>query len=247
MTAALQRKLRGQRLISLMLAVALVVVGVAYTMLWNDTKNLATAAVAEPEAPQAGSAPVQEPDLSTAPYMVIGDEDAPVTIYEWTDYTCPYCGLYHRNTLPAIISEYIDAGKVRLEVHDVTFIGDQAEDAAVAARAAGQQDRYFDYLFAVYGLGADEQRPNLDPAQLTALASDLDLDVDAFTQAFGDEGLRHEVQASTAAAQSLGISSVPFFLVTHTGTIAGAQQLQGAQEIDVFRSAIDTQLASAQG
>ena len=256
-TVALERKLRTQRIVSLILAAALVFLGVAYTLLWNDTKDLAEAPVGgggstpttqeptTPGAPDTQDQTAQEPDLSTASYMALGDADAPVTIYEWTDYTCPYCGLYHRDTLPDIIAEYIDTGQVRLEVHDVTFIGDQAEDAAVAARAAGQQDRYFDYLFAVYDLGADGARPNLDEAQLASLADDLGLDPDEFAKDVEDTGIRQEVQQSTRFAQSIGISSVPIFLVTHTGTLEGAQQLQGAQGIDAFRQVIDAQLASA--
>lgn len=233
----------------MILAVALVVVGAAYTVLWLDTKDLVAAAEQNGVSNAAGQgadtpqAPAAEPDLSTAPYMTIGADDAPVTIYEWTDFTCPYCGLFHRDTLPAIISEYVDSGQVRIEVHDVTFIGEQAEDAAVAARAAGQQDRYFDYLFAIYELGADGGKPNLDEAQLSALADELGLDSATFAEDFASAELRSTVQASTAQAQAMGISGVPFFLVANTGTLAGAQQLNGAQPFDTFTQVIDAQLA----
>lgn len=236
----LETKLRNYRILSILLAVALVFIGVAYAMQWSSTKDGAGQQQPTSETPSA-----EEPDLSTAPYMVLGDDDAPVTIYEWTDYTCPYCGLYHRDTLPTVIKEYVDEGKVRIEVHDVTYIGEQAEDAAVAARSAGLQDRYFDYLFAVYGLSADGAKPNLDEAQLKELADGLDLDAEKFAADFASPELRHEVQSSTAQAQQLGISGVPFFIVSQTDTLQGAQQLNGAQEIDAFRSVIDQQLKTA--
>ncbi|MDA3147767.1 thioredoxin domain-containing protein [Leucobacter sp. UCMA 4100] len=244
--AQLSKKLRQQRILSLILAIALVFVGVAYSLLWSETKSDGNHAQGDTEQiADGGDQTAAEPDLSAEPYMVLGEADAPVTIYEWTDYTCPYCGLYHRETLPTIVKEYIDSGKVRLEVHDVTFIGEQAEDAAVAARAAGLQDHYFDYLFKVYGLSADGAKPNLDEQQLTDLAAELDLDLDTFAKDFASEGLRQEVQASTQQAQQMGISGVPFFVVATSGTLADSQQLNGAQEIDTFRQVIDQQLESA--
>lgn len=249
--ATLQRKLRSQRIISLILAIGLAFVGVAYAQLWSDTKDL-VGATPEATAPTGGTAAPENLDtaqqapqeLSSAPYMTLGSDDAPITITEWTDFTCPYCGLFHRETLPEIITEYIDTGKVRLIVHDVTFIGDQAEDAAVAARAAGQQDHYFEYLFALYDLGADGAKPNLDETQLTVLAEELGLDMTAFETGFADASIRQTVQASTAQAQSIGISAVPFFLVSQTGTLEGAQQLRGAQELSTFQQVLDAELAT---
>lgn len=240
----LEKKLRTSRLLSLVLAVALVFVGGAYATLWSDSKQaaeeLATAQAQAAQVAEAQAPGAQEPDLATEPYMVIGDDDAPVTITEWTDYTCPYCGLYHRDTLPQIIADYVDSGEVRIEIHDVTFIGDQAEDAAIAARAAGLQDRYLDYLFAVYELGADGNKPNLDAAQLTALAEELGLDMEQFAGDIASGDLRGQVQASTQKAQSLGITGVPFFIVSNTGTLQGAQSMNGAQPYENFQQVLDS-------
>src|SRR5690606_38536225 len=47
------------------------------------------------------------------PDMVMGSEDAPVTIIEYASMTCPHCASFHVNTLPTIKEKYVDTGKVR--------------------------------------------------------------------------------------------------------------------------------------
>src|SRR5699024_8338091 len=77
--------------------------------------------------------------------MAIGDVDAPVVLSEFIDMRCPFCAVVSRDIMPKLIEEYVDTGKVRIEFHDLVFYGDQSEQAAVAARAAGEQDKYFEF------------------------------------------------------------------------------------------------------
>lgn len=62
----------------------------------------------------------------------IGSVDAPVVMTEWIDLRCPFCASFSRDTLPALIADYVDTGKVRIEFVDVAFFGTQSEDAQVA-------------------------------------------------------------------------------------------------------------------
>ena len=71
--------------------------------------------------------------------MAIGAIDAPVVLSEWVDFRCPFCAVFSRDVLPQLVQEYVDEGKVRIEVHDVAFFGDESLRAAVAARAAGEK------------------------------------------------------------------------------------------------------------
>lgn len=258
MTAQLERKLRTSRILNLVLVIALVFVGGSYAaLLWGSSNNGGATPPSAAEitdntgatqdatdqtnpTPQAQPAPA---NLNAEPYMTIGSPDAPVVLYEWTDFTCPYCGLFHRDTLPSIITDYVDTGKVRIEIHDVTFIGPQAEDAAVAARAAGQQDRYADYMFGVYALGADGARPDLGRDTLFGVAEQLGLDMKRFESDFADPDLRAKVQASTALAQAIGINSVPYFVAAPSGSLEGAQEVKGAQPLENFKVFLDAYIA----
>jgi protein-disulfide isomerase len=59
--------------------------------------------------------------LPEVPAMVIGPEDAPVTIIEYASFTCPHCAAFHQNVFKDLRADYIDTGKVRFEFRDVYF------------------------------------------------------------------------------------------------------------------------------
>lgn len=171
--------------------------------------------------------------------MAIGSIDAPVVLTEWTDLRCPFCASFSRDTLPAIVEEYVDEGLVRIEIHDVSFFGEQSEDAAVAARAAGEQGRYIEYLTAVYDAAPDRSHPDMPRETLIAFAETAGVpDSAKFTADLDDPALRAAVQQSTTTAQQLGVTAVPFF-------VAGDTALSGAQPASVFREFLDQAVEQA--
>lgn len=171
--------------------------------------------------------------------MAIGDVDAPVALVEWTDMRCPFCATFGRETLPVLMTEYVKTGKVRIEVHDMALFGEQSETAAVAARAAAKQNKYFEYLSAVYRAAPERGHPDLPQATLIAFAQQAGVpDIARFTDDLDDPALRTAVQQSTISSQRLGVTSVPFF-------VAGDTPFSGAQPIDVFRKVLDAAIAAA--
>lgn len=62
-----------------------------------------------------------EIDTSSVIEMVQGDADAPVTIIEYSSYTCPHCATFHSGAFKKLKSEYIDTGKVKLIFREVYF------------------------------------------------------------------------------------------------------------------------------
>jgi protein-disulfide isomerase len=169
--------------------------------------------------------------------MATGPVDAPVVLVQWTDMRCPYCAVFNRETLPKILAEYVATGKVRVELRDVAFFGRQSENAAVAARAAGVQGRFFEYIEAVYGVAPSGGHPDLPRAKLVAFAKKARVpDLERFAADLDSNTLRELTKQSTTDAQRLGVNSVPFF-------VAGDQALSGAQPIEVFRRFLDEALA----
>jgi len=172
--------------------------------------------------------------------MALGDVDAPVVMTEWVDMRCPFCALYSRDTLPILIEEYVDTGQVRLEFHDVVFYGDDSESAAVAARAAGKQDKYVEYLTAVYAEAPEGGHPDLPRDVLIEFAEDAGVpDIDQFIEDMDDPEILKDVEASMKSAQELGVTAVPFF-------VAGDTAVSGAQPVEVFRDFLDEALEEAE-
>lgn len=172
--------------------------------------------------------------------MAIGAVDAPIVMIEWTDMRCPFCALYSRETLPLIKQEYVDAGLLRIEVRDVAFFGEESERASVAARAAGNQGKFNEYLSAVYEAAPEKGHPELPREELIAFAEQVGVpDIVQFTSDLDDKALLDAVRNSTSTAQGLGVTSVPFFVI-------GDKALAGAQPIDTFRQFLDASLADAE-
>lgn len=169
-----------------------------------------------------------------------GDVDAPVVLTIWTDLRCPFCAAFQRDTLPTVLDEYVDEGTVRVEVVDVVFFGDESEDAAVAAAAAGEQGRYAEFAKAVYDAAPDSGHPDMPREKLIAFAETAGVaDIARFEADLDDQELHDEVRAATAEAQQLGVSAVPFF---RSGNVV----LSGAHPADTFRDYLDQMVASAE-
>jgi protein-disulfide isomerase len=171
--------------------------------------------------------------------MAWGDINAPVVMVQWTDFRCPFCAAFAKDTLPTLYADYIDTGKVRFEVHDVAYFGDQSVDAAVAARAAGEQGKYHGFMSVLYAAAPASGHPDLPKAKLISFAEQANVpDIAKFTDALGSAELRKLVTDSTLNAQKQGVSGVPFFLI-------GSQVVDGAQPLLKFKSTIEAELAKS--
>lgn len=174
----------------------------------------------------------------------LGDIDAPIVLHEWTDFRCPYCGAFSRDTLPVLIEEYVDTGKVRLEIHDAALVGgENSVLIAAAARAAGDEGRYFEFYDAVYleMEAQGENRVEFDLDLLVRLAEQSGVaDISAFKSTVESGVHETAVRAETADAQQIGVTGVPFFATTGCG-----QVMSGAQTIETFRAMLDATVEAA--
>jgi protein-disulfide isomerase len=169
--------------------------------------------------------------------MAWGDPKAPVVMVQWTDFRCPFCAAFATQTLPALFAEYIETGKVRYELHDAALFGDQSVDAAVAARAAGAQGKYHEFMSALYAAAPTSGHPDLPKEKLIGFATQAQVpDLEKFKAALVDAALRKQVTDSTLTAQKQGVNSVLFFVI-------GNQVVSGAQPLVKFQAAIETELA----
>lgn len=171
--------------------------------------------------------------------LAIGDVNAPVVMIEWADYRCPFCSIFAEQTLPAL-KHYFDDGKVRFEFRDMPVFGDESFYAAVAARAAGEQGKYHDFQYQLYKALPDSGHPPVDEATVLAAAQAAGVaDLEKFKADLASDELGQRVSADLQEAQSLGLSSVPAFVV-------GTQVVQGAQPLENFDAIIAAELEKAQ-
>jgi protein-disulfide isomerase len=185
--------------------------------------------------PAAGT--VKIPDVAL---QVLGAADAPVTLVEFTDYQCPYCHRFHEQSWPEIKKNYVDTGKVRFIVRDLPLdFHEQALPAALAARCAGAQDRYWPMYEALLS-----QKDALTRESSRRLAMAAGVDLPTFDACMQNPGLRHAIENDIAEAVRIGVNGTPGFLIAQRreGQLEGTLLL-GAQPAAAFAARIDALLA----
>lgn len=160
-----------------------------------------------------------------------GNPDATVTVIEFSDFTCGFCGRFARDTMPLLEEEYGD--QIKFVYMDFAFLSQMSMPSALAAECADDQGQFWDYhdlLFNTEG--------GLDNDLLVSYAEELDLDMEAFNTCIDERTHVEEINEDLNYGQELGVSGTPAFFVN--GTF-----VSGAQPIEVFRQIIDSELAAA--
>ena len=171
-------------------------------------------------------------DVAHDAKRVRGEPDAPVTIVEFSDYQCPYCKQAEA-TLAEILDRY--EGRVKLAFLDFPLraIHPQAEQAAEAARCAGEQGKFWEFHDALF---ADQSR--LKEADFIADAQTLGLNQDGFRSCLSSGRYKPEVEKDLAEGAKVGVAGTPGFFVN--GVF-----LNGAQPRAEFERIIESQLSLA--
>lgn len=178
------------------------------------------------------------PRRDPADPAAIGDVDAPVVMIEWADFRCPFCSVFAEDTLPQL-QHYFDDGLVRFEFRDLAIFGDESVYAAVAARAAGEQNLHHEFMRELYAATPNEGHPDVDEAVVVGVAESIGVpDLGRFVADLDSPELQLQVLLDSREASELGLSSVPAFVV-------GTQVIQGAQPLAYFEQVIEQELAKA--
>jgi protein-disulfide isomerase len=163
-----------------------------------------------------------------------GSAGAPVTIYEISDFQCPYCGEFTRETLPTIEREYVATGKVKIVFVNMPLpIHPNAEPAAELAMCAARQHKFWqmhDLLFRHQSQWADLEDPG---PYFLALGDSVHADRAELQRCLSTKATRALVQADYEGAVRSGAHATPTFYIE-------GGLLVGAEPIDVFREVLDS-------
>ena len=171
---------------------------------------------------------------------ILGSPDAPITIIEFGDYQCHQCYNWFHNTKPAIVENYIDAGKANLIFVDLAFLGRESPKAAAATYCAEEQGAYWEFHELLY----QSQESQIDsgwvnPERLRAFAFHLGLDMDLFNNCLDSGKFQKRVQFNTNEAEKHGATGTPTFIIVSSD---GQQKIVGAQPFSVFKKVIDSMI-----
>ena len=161
-----------------------------------------------------------------------GAPDAPVTVYEFSDFGCPFCGTFARSTYPELHREFVATGKVRWTY--VPFVMGMFPNGAEAARAAectAEQDRFWemhDLLFAKQ----QEWKASRAPARLfDGYARQLKLDGNRFASCYREDRGGGRTALNNRAADALRVRATPSFFIN-------GRLVEGALPAEQFRQVL---------
>ncbi len=183
--------------------------------------------------------------LSFADHPLKGSQAARLVLVEFTDYECPFCARYFRDTLPQLEKEYIQTGKLRYVLREFPLesIHSQAFKAAEAALCAGEQGKYWEMHDRLFG-----NQQALAPGDLSAHGQALGLDAAAFQQCLDSGRKAAKIRKDLAEGRQAGIGGTPtFFLGTVDDTGSSMKVLtviSGARPFSSFKAAIDRALSA---
>jgi len=186
----------------------------------------------------------QEPDVPADPVSIAdaaakGSPLAKAVLIVFSDFQCPFCGRFARNTLPTIEHDYVKSDRLQLVYRNLPLVDQHphAMRAAQAAECAGRQGQFWEMHDRLFAEGTQLDGPGLE-----AVAMSLDLERSAYAGCLNEESSRAAVSRDAELAKSLGLQSTPAFLLgsrTSDGRVQVSRAFYGAQPLESFRSEID--------
>ena len=168
-----------------------------------------------------------KPELAKATFPILGNPDAPLTVYEFLDYNCGYCKI-----MTPIINAIADANKdVRFMILDFPILAPSSEDASRAALAANKQGKFrplHDAMMAHKGA--------LSKEVILDLAKTSGLDVEKLKTDMAGSEVSEQLAKSRDFAKQLKLNGTPSFLIGDE-FIPGALSKEALMEkIDALRN-----------
>lgn len=186
---------------------------------------------AKQNAPTAQVDPI---DVSYEGSPVKGDEDAPITIVEFSEYECPFCGRYVNGAYKEIVEKYIKTGKVKYSFRNFPLgFHKNAMPSAIAALCARDQkgdDMYFSYHDKLF-----TNQKALDVETLKKHAKDLGLNESEFNTCLDSGKFDAQIAKDMAEAQEYGVRGTPAFFIN-------GRMISGAQPFAAFEAMIEAEL-----
>ena len=188
--------------------------------------------------------PIDPVKISADNDPIIGNPDAKISIIEFSDFQCPFCARFHIQTLPSILEEYIDEGKVKLVFRDfpIQSIHPNAFPASVAAECANEQGKFremHDKLFDNQNQWSRQQTADA-VLMFNQYAEEIKLDQEIFESCLSNGKYIDEIKKDLEDGRDYGVSGTPGFFIGNDKI--GYVELKGAQPFDSFKKVIDAQL-----
>jgi protein-disulfide isomerase len=214
---------RRQTMIVLVLIGALAIIVIGGAVILNNNAN----ANANNTSAQLGvvASTQSVPPNAEANGRAWGPKDAPIKVEEYLDYQCPACGAYNRSYEAGVIDAFAKTGKVRYEIHSISFIGQESLDAAAAALCATDQNKFWQMHDALFANQNGENQNAFNKTRLKDIAAKAGLDTATFNTCVDSGKYASQVTQERTDSETRGVQQTPTFFVNgkmYPGTLGAA-------------------------
>jgi protein-disulfide isomerase len=188
-----------------------------------------------------------------------GDPNAPVKLVVFSDYQCPFCKNFWKDTEAQVIDAYVKPGKVLLTARTAgNFVSDNSNrttggsdreslDSAAAAYCAADQNKFWEMNDALFtNVLGEADGISFTPRRLQAIAQNVGLDMNAFNSCFSNAKYENQANQDLQDAVTAGLNGTPFFVISYTvNGQTKTDTIDGAQSFSIFQQKLDAALAAA--
>lgn len=205
----------------------------------GDGKTVAyadnTAIQNAPSAPQGGAAnqPVAVPPVDEKNDHIRGNKKAKVTLVEYSDFECPFCGRYYP-TMKQVEKEYGSQVRIIYRHYPLSF-HPQAQPAAEASECAAEQGKFWEFHDGVF-----ENQERIGSALFTEVAGKIGLNTGKFNDCVSARKYQSKVAEQQAGGNSAGVQGTPHTIVL--GANGETVPISGALPFEQVKAAIDSVL-----
>lgn len=210
---------------AILVAGLLIAGAVAYTN--SNHSTLGKAAINNPTPPARGDLADDDP--------ILGDPHAPVTLVEFGDFQCPFCGQFFQTAEKEIINQYVKTGKVRIVYRDfpLTALHSMAQKSAEASECAHEQGKFWEYHDLLF-----IRQSQLSGENLIRWAGELGMEVPKFESCLSSGKYVEEVRKDFNDGQVAGVTGTP-------ASFINGRLVPGAQPFSAFQTVIEEELKKA--
>ena len=165
--------------------------------------------------------------------QIKGNKNAPVTLIEYSDFQCPYCGAFEP-TLDAVMAKYKDQVRIVYRHFPLSF-HPNALPAALASECAAEQGKFWEFHGAMF-----KNQDALTADYFKKLAADNKLNLNKFNDCVSTQKYLNKVQDQAAAGGAAGVNGTPGTFVI--GKDGSATPITGAVPEATLSAAIDKAL-----
>lgn len=159
----------------------------------------------------------------------LGKASAAVKADLWVNYLCPHCREFVYSSLPQIVANYVETGKVALTLHDAAVGPQSAETAGEAAACANDQGKFWEAVDALYHNFSDNEKDYVADKIPDRLAG-AGLDIGKVSDCIAAHSHQADVQSDVSAFQSLNAQQLPV-LVVNGKAVVGISDYSQAQKL----------------